>query len=152
MRRSNKDILLGLVGTLTDEQCKEVYYVITGIKDRLDLSFDLVKLSSKQYSKLVWMWGKDKTDKCISLLNDWLKAKGEKIAKPLSHYKQIISWVERKYYRLYPADDKSLRFDSKIDTEWKAKKYIQRIPKELRAYDSEVKFLVEKYGIDILLL
>ena len=124
MRRSNKDILLGLVGTLTDEQCKEVYYVITGIK----------------------------TDKCISLLNDWLKAKGEKIAKPLSHYKQIISWVERKYYRLYPADDKSLRFDSKIDTEWKAKKYIQRIPKELRAYDSEVKFLVEKYGIDILLL
>ena len=98
------------------------------------------------------MWGKDKTDKCIKLLDEWLQAKGEKITKTLSHYKQIISWVERKYYRLYPANDKSLRFDSKIDSAWKAKKYIQRIPKELRVYDSEVKFLVEKYGIDIILL
>ena len=39
---------------------------------------------------------------------------------------------------------------SKIDTAWKAKRYIQRIPKDLIAYDSEVKYLVNRYGKDIL--
>lgn len=150
MRRSNKDILIGLVGTLTDEECKEVYYIITGYKDRLDLTFDLVQLTKGQYNKLIWLWGKDKTDKCIKILNDWLKEKGDKITKKISHYRQIIGWVERKYYQLYPTNDKSLRFDSKIDALWKAKKYLERIPKELRAYDSEIKYLVERFGIDVL--
>ena len=150
MRRDNKDILLGLVGTLTDEECKEVYYLITSYKDKTDLVFDLVKLTDGQYNKLVWLWGKDKTDKCIEILNEWLEAKGDKITKKISHYRQLISWVENKYYQLYPASDKSIRFDSKIDTAWKAKRYVKRIPAELRAYDSEIKFLVEKYGTKIL--
>ena len=150
MRRDNKDILLGLVGTLTDEECKEVYYLITSYKDKTDLEFDLVRLTDGQYNKLVWLWGKDKTDKCIEMLNEWLKAKGDKITKKISHYKQLISWVESKYYQLYPASDKSIRFDSKIDTAWKARRYVKRIPTELRAYDSEIKFLVEKYGTKIL--
>lgn len=150
MRRSNKDILLGLVGTLSDEECAEVYYLITGLKDRYELQFNLVKLTEAQYNKLVWVWGKDKTDKCIKLLDEWLVKKGDKITKKISHYRQLIGWVERKYYMLYPADDKSLRFNSKIDTAWKAKRYIQRVPEELRAYDSEVKFLIEKYGTKIL--
>jgi hypothetical protein len=148
MRKDNKDILIGLVGTLTDQECKDIYYLITGYKDNLDIQFDLVKLSYGQYNKLVWLWGKDKTDKCIEILNDWLKKKD--ITNSISCYKQLITWVERKYYQLYPANDKSLRFDSKIDTAWKAKRYIQRIPSELRAYDSEVKFLVNKFGKDIL--
>ena len=148
MRRDNKDILIGLIGTLTDQECKDIYYLITGYKDNLDIQFDLVKLSYGQYNKLIWLWGKDKTDKCIEILNDWLKKKD--ITNNISCYKQLITWVERKYYQLYPANDKSLRFDSKIDTAWKAKRYIQRIPSELRAYDSEVKFLVNKFGKDIL--
>ena len=148
MRRSNKDILLGLVGTLTDKECKEIYYLITSHRDRTDLEFGLVKLTDGQYNKLVWLWGKDKTDKCIAILNEWLEKKN--ITRPISHYRQIIGWVESKYYQLYPANDKSLRFNSKIDTMWKAKKYVSKIPKELRAYDSEVKFLIEKYGVDIL--
>lgn len=150
MRKCNKDILIGLVGTLTDQECKDIYYLITGYKDQLDLEFELVKLTHGQYNKLVWLWGKDKTDKCIKLLNDWLKEKGDKITKSISHYRQLIGWVERKYYQLYPANDKSLRFNNEIDTAWKAKRYVQRIPKELRAYDSEVKFLVNRFGKDIL--
>ena len=148
MRTSNKDILLGLVGTLTDQECKDIYYLITGYKDKLNLTFDLVKLTDGQYNKLVWLWGKDKTDACIKILNDWLRDKG--ITKNISHYRQLIGWVERKYYQLYPANDKSLRFNSGIDTAWKARKYVRAIPKELRAYDSEVRFLVERYGKDIL--
>jgi hypothetical protein len=114
------------------------------------MEFDLVKLTNGQYNKLVWLWGEDKTIKCINLLNDWLKEKGDKISKHISHYKQLIGWIENKYYQVYPADDKTLRFDSKIDTAWKAKRYIQRIPKDLIAYDSEVKYLVNRYGKDIL--
>lgn len=148
MRRSNKDILLGLIGTLSDEECKNIYYLIVGSKDKYDLEFDKVKLTQGQYDKLIWMWGKEKTDKCIEILNSWLSKKD--ITKNISCYRQLIGWVENKYYQLFPANDKSLRFNSKIDTAWKAKRYIKRIPKELRAYDSEVKFLIERYGVDIL--
>lgn len=150
MRVSNKDILIGYIGTLSDKECKDIYYLITGYKDNLDLEFGNVKLTDGQYNKLVWLWGKDKTDACIQILNEWLLNKGEKITKKISHYRQLIGWVESKYYQTHPASDKSLRFNSKIDTAWKAKRYIQRIPPELRAYDSEVKFLVQRFGDKIL--
>lgn len=152
MRRTNKDILLGLVGTLTDEECKEIYYIITTVKDsdKKDVVRDLVKLTSEQYNKLVWLWGLDKTEKCISILNEWLKKKDKDITRKISHYKQLITWVETKYYRYNPANDKSIKYNSKIDTAWKARKYISRIPKELRAYDTEVKFLIERFGLEVL--
>lgn len=150
MRVDNKDILIGLIGTLSDKECKEIYYLITSIKDDFDITIGNVKLTEGQYNKLVWLWGKDKTDKCIQILDSWLERKGNSITKTMSCYKQLISWVEDKYYQLYPTSDKSLKFNSNIDTKWKAKRYIKRIPKELRAYDSEVKFLVNKFGIDIL--
>jgi hypothetical protein len=150
MRKDNKDILIGYIATLPDSKCKEIYYLLTGFRDKYDMEFDLVKLTNGQYNKLIWLWGEDKTLKCINLLNDWLKEKGDKITKNISHYKQLIGWIENKYYQLYPATDKTLRFDSKIDTAWKAKRYIQRIPKDLIAYDSEVKYLVNRYGKDIL--
>lgn len=150
MRKDNKEILIGLIGTLSDKECKEIYYLITSIKDEYDYTFNNVKLTEGQYNKLVWLWGKDKTDKCIQILDSWLESKGKNITKKISCYKQLISWVENKYYQLYPASDKSLKFNSEIDTMWKAKRYIKRIPKELRAYDSEVKFLVNKFGIDVL--
>jgi len=150
MRRSNKDILLGYIATLPDSECKEIYYLLQG-KDTPEYElviFDKVKLTQGQYSKLIWLWGKAKVDACIDILNEWIVKKN--IDKPISCYKNLIGWVENAYYRTHPADDKSLKFDSSIDTEWKAKRYIQRIPEELRAYDSEVKFLVEKYGIKII--
>jgi hypothetical protein len=152
MRISNKEMLQGLVQTLTDEECKEVYYLLTG-KDRINpqyIYFDRVKLTNGQYNKLVWAWGKEKTSECIKILNDWLIKKGDNVSPYMSHYKSIMGWVEYQYYRTHPANDKSLRFNSTIDTAWKAKKYIQRIPPELRAYDSEVKFLVDKFGTEIL--
>lgn len=150
MRKDNKEILIGLISTLSDKECKEIYYLITSIKDGYDYTFNNVKLTDGQYNKLVWLWGKDKTDKCIKILDEWLESKGDKITRKLSHYKQLISWVENKYYQLYPASDKSLKFNSEIDTMWKAKRYVKRIPKELRAYDSEVKFLVNRFGTDVL--
>jgi len=150
VRRSNKDILLGYIATLPDKDCKEIYYMIQNIKipEYEMVIFDKVKLSQGQYTKLIWLWGKDKTEACIKILNDWIIKKG--IDKPISCYKSLIGWVENAYYRTHPADDKSLKFDSKIDTEWKARQYVQRLTPELRAYDSEVKFLVEKFGTSIL--
>ena len=149
MRRSNKDILLGYIATLPDKDCKEIYYLLQGkdVPEYELVVFNNVKLTQGQYNKLVWMWGKDKTLACIDILNDWIKKKD--ITKPISYYKSLLGWVENAYYRTHPADDKSLKFDSTIDTEWKAKRYIDRIPKELRAYDSEVKYLVERFGTKI---
>ena len=151
MRRDNKDILIGYIGTLSDKDCKEIYYLLQDIKGKPKhevLEFDKVKLTQGQYSKLIWFWGKEKTDACIEILNEWLNRK--QIDKPISCYRNMMGWVENAYYRTHPPDDKSLKFDSKIDTAWKAKRYVQRLTPELRAYDSEVKFLVEKYGTKIL--
>lgn len=150
MRRSNKEILLGYIATLPDKDCKDIYYLLQG-KDTPEYElviFDKVKLTQGQYNKLIWLWGKDKVEVCIKILNDWIVKKN--INKPISCYKNLLGWVENAYYRTHPADDKSLKFNSNIDTEWKARKYVQRIPKELRAYDSEVKFLVERFGDKIL--
>lgn len=150
MRINNKDILIGYIGTLSDKECQELYYYVTGIKTKHNYKKGLVELTGGQYDKLIWLWGKDKTDKCIDMLDEWLKEKGDKINKRISHYRQLIGWVENKYYQLYPATDKSLRFNSDIDTAWKARNYVKRIPKELRAYDSEIKYLVNRYGTKIL--
>ena len=150
MRISNKDILIGYIGTLSDSECQELYYYLTGIKTKHNYKKGLVELTGGQYDKLIWLWGKDKTDKCIDMLDEWLKEKGDKINKRISHYRQLIGWIENKYYQLYPATDKSLRFNSDIDTAWKARNYVRRIPKELRAYDSEIKYLVNRYGTKIL--
>lgn len=151
MRRSNKDILIGLVQTLSDEDCKELYYYIVGKKDESGgtLSFNLVHLTQNQYNKLIWLWGKDKTTECIDILDKWLVKKGDKVKPYLSHYKSLLGWVEGVYYRSHPIE-KVEKFNSSIDTMWKAKRYIKSIPPELRANDSEVKFLVERFGQDIL--
>ena len=151
MRIDNKEILLGLVATLTDEECRELYYMIEGgVKDKYNIIKGKVQLTQGQYDKLVWLWGKKKTDKCIELLDEWLDEKGDKVSKKISHYRQLMGWVENKYYQLYPASDKSLKYDSKIDTLHKAQQYVKRIRPELRAYDSEVKYLLNKYGPKVL--
>lgn len=149
MKRTNKDILLGLVMSLSDSECKDVYYFIMDKEYKQDyIKFDNVMLTPHQYNKLVNLWGKEKTIKCIELLSEWLKEKG--ITKKISHYRQLVGWVERKYYQLYPADDKSIINCGSIDTKWKAIRYIKQIPKEQRAYDSDVIFLINKYGCGIL--
>lgn len=76
-KKTNKDILLDYVATLPDEKCREVYYLIQDLQEpSVDwVELDRVKLTRNQYTKLVWMWGEDKTKKCVEMLNDWLKEK-----------------------------------------------------------------------------
>lgn len=151
-RINNKDILIGYISTLTDRECKDIYYLVTGNKDKYTFSKGLVKLTDQQYNKLIWIWGKDKTDKCIDILDEWMQKKGDKLKPNLSCYSQLITWVDNAYYNLYPLDkkDKTIIHTNSIDTAWKARKYIRSVPAELRAYDSEVKYLVQRFGKDIL--
>ena len=151
MRVDNKEILIGYIATLSDKECKDIYYWLTDKKIPLHdfLEFNNVKITQGQYDKLIWMWGIDKTNECIKILDDWL-SKTELKNKYLSHYKQLIGWVENAYYNTHPANDKSIKYRMKIDTAWKAKKYIKNIPPELRAYDGDIKFLVERFGAKIL--
>jgi hypothetical protein len=150
MRRSNKDILIDYILTLSDKECRDAWFILQNktLPNEEKLEFDLVKLTQQEYDKLIWMWGKVKTDRCVGILNEWLKDKD--ISRPLHHFRQLTGWVETKYYRLYPMDDKGLKYNQDIDTMWKAKKYIKRIPKELWDYDREVRFYVEKFGKNVL--
>lgn len=146
---TNKDILIGLVGTLTDTECRDIIYFITDNEffGTNNIQFGLVHITKEQYSKLVWLWGVNKTQACIKILNEWLDKKN--ITKKISHYKQLVGWVERKYYQLNGVDDKSLCNYGSIDAKWKAIKYIKRIPPELRCWDSQVRFLIDKFNINI---
>ena len=72
MRRTNKDILLGYIATLPDRECKDIYYQLLG-RDTPEYElviFDKVKLTQGQYSKLIWLWGKEKIAACIQILNE----------------------------------------------------------------------------------
>ena len=146
---TNKDILLGLVGTLTDDECRDIIYFITDKEYDIGniIQFDLVHITKSQYNKLVWLWGKEKTLSCIEILNEWLSKKN--ITKKISHYRQIVGWVERKYYQLNGVGDKSIQNYGSINTKWKAIQYIKRIPKELRCWDSQIRFLVDKFNINL---
>jgi hypothetical protein len=150
VRVDNKEILIGYISTLSDKECRDIYYLLNELKTPKQewVEFDKVRITTEQFNKLIWLWGKDKTLVCIDILNKWLNKKN--ITKPISHYRQLIGWVENAYYTNHPANDKSIKYKMNIDTAWKAKKYIQNIPKELRAYDGDIKFLVEKFGTDIL--
>lgn len=149
-KKTNKDILLDYVATLPDEKCREVYYLIQDLQEpSVDwVELDRVKLTRNQYTKLAWMWGEDKTKKCVEILNDWLKEKN--ITKNISCYHNLLGWVEVKYNSLYHISDKDIRFDSEFKSIGRAREYIKHIPKELRAYDREVRFLVEKFGKGVL--
>lgn len=147
---TNKDILIGLVGSMTNDECRDVIYFITDKEYKEDniVEFNLVRLTKEQYNKLIWLWGEEKTSKCIEILNEWLSKKN--ITKKISHYRQLVGWVERKYYQENDVNDKSILNYGNIDSKWKAKKYILSIPKELRYLDSQVKYLINRYDINIM--
>ena len=89
MRRDNKEILIGYIGTLPDKDCKEIYYLLQG-RDTPEyemMIFDKVKLTQGQYTKLIWLWGKEKTDACIQILNDWIIKKN--VNHPVAYYKNL---------------------------------------------------------------
>lgn len=146
---TNKDILLGLVGSMTDNECRDVLYFITDREYEQSslIDFGLVHITKNQYNKLVWMWGVEKTKACIEILNKWLSAKN--ITKKISHYRQLVGWVERKYHQDYGVNEESLVNYGGIKYKWQAEKYIKGIPKELRMLDSQVKYLVNKFNVDI---
>ena len=154
MRKDYKDILIGYIQTLSDEDCHNLYFLLTttgtGYMDKRTWSSGYVKLTPDQYNKLVWMWGKDKTDKCVGILNKWLEKKEDWARNKISHYRLLTTWVEDAYYRKHGGADKSLRYSSEIDTAWKAKKYIEGLPPELRGYDTEARILVNRFGPKIL--
>lgn len=146
---TNKDILLGLIGSMSDNECRDVLYFITDREYEQSslVEFGLVHITKDQYNKLVWMWGEEKTKACIEILNKWLSTKN--ITKKISHYRQLVGWVERKYHQDYGVDMRSIVNYGDIKYKWQAKKYISGIPKELRMLDSQVKYLVNKFDINI---
>ena len=109
---NNKEILLSYINTLTDSECKSLYLYLKDINDNkkreyfyFDINGDrveengIVKLTPKQYYKLVYMWEKkEKVTKCISLLAKHLETKN--IVTKVSHYNMLIGWVERYYHKL----------------------------------------------------
>lgn len=151
MRKEYKDILIGYIATLTDRECQEIYYGLNekGFHKCDWVCFDKVRITRSQYSKLMYWWGEDKLKECIDILNEWL-SRTELKFKFASHYKMLLGWVDVEYRKTHKKD-RTLQFNStKIDTAWKARKYVRSVPEDLRAYDSEVRILVERFGSKIL--
>lgn len=149
--KTNKDILIDLIYTLSNDECRDIYNFIKW-EEYLDnnIHIDNVVLTKLQYNKLIYIWGKDKTLKCCKILSDWLASKGNKITHRISHYKQLVGWVERKYIQLFPLDKSYNKINyGSINTISKAIKYIKDLPKDIRLYDPDVRFLIEKYNIDL---
>lgn len=149
MRRSNKDILIGLIQTLNDKKCKDIYFAIQDMdKPPRDLKeFGKVRLTIEQYSRLLELWGEDKLNKCIEILDKWLNKITPR--KFISHFRMLIGWVDDEYRKQSGSKDNTMSFD-KIDTTWKARKYVRSIPQELIPYSADVKFLVDRFGTEIL--
>lgn len=145
-RKTNKEILLSYIATLPDERCREAYYILQDMEvpEVEWVELDRVRITRGQYTKLMWMWGEEKTKKCVEILNNWIKEKG--ITKNISCYHNLLTWVEVKYNQMNGLASKDIRFDSEFKGVKRAREYIRNIPKELRAYDREVRFLVEKFG------
>ena len=164
---NNKEILLSYINTLTDRECKSLYLYLKDINDNkkreyfyFDINGDrveengIVKLTPKQYYKLVYMWEKkEKVTKCISLLAKHLETKN--IVTKVSHYNMLIGWVERYYHKLLRYGDiqgegeQRLQFcDIKNPTQ--AREYIEKVPESIRQEDSYCLYLVNKFGQEIL--
>lgn len=148
MRRNNKDILIGLIQTLDDKKCKDLFYDIleTNMPKKEFKSYGNVRLTDEQYTKLLELWGEDKLNSCIDILSKYKEGREE--PRHVSDYRRLTTWVEDRYNE--NAKPKHCTGIDLIDTAEKARKYIRRIPKELYPYDIDVRFLVERYGTDIL--
>lgn len=149
--KSNKEILIEYVATLSDEQARKAWYILQDLEVPMCewYEWDKVRLSTVQYNKLVAMWGEEKTKSCIDILNDWIIKKN--ITRKISCYENIITWVETEYIKRNKLRKPNRRVTTTdVDTITKAKLYIKSIPEELRAWDAEVRYLIERYGSKIL--
>lgn len=152
MRKSNKEILMEYVATLSDEQSRKAWYILQDLEVPMCEWYvnDKVRLSTVQYNKLISMWGEEKTKSCIDILNEWIIKKN--ITKNISCYENIIGWVETEYIKRNKLKKPKKKISTtEVDTLHKAQLYIKSIPEELRAWDTEVRFLVQKYGSKVLL-
>lgn len=151
MRKSNKEILLEYVATLSDEQARKAWYILQDLEVPMCewYEWDKVRLSTVQYNKLINMWGEEKTKACIDILNEWIKKKN--ITRMISCYENIIGWVENEYLKSNKLKKSKRRVTTtNVDTLHRAKLYVKSIPEELRAWDTEVRYLLEKYGSKVL--
>ena len=158
MSLTNKEMLLALVNNMNERDCKKVYLAWSDIqstttRDYLYFDIDgnkiiggtsgLVKLTTKQYYKLIYSWGQDKTKACISLLAKRLDSND--YASKASHYNMLNGWVEKYYYKLKRYGDivnedtseEDVPF-SEINSKEQASKFVSKIPEFLRATDTYV--------------
>ena len=161
MTTTYKEMLMCLVNTLTEKTAKQYYLMIKELDEDKGKwwMFDVhgvhneaegnVKLTPKQFNKLVFMWGEDKARKCISILSKYLSDKQPKCTS--SHYTMLNGWVEQLYHKqqLQKKQQTTIPFNE-IRTIGQAKFYVSKIPLNLRYSDTYVEFLVNKFGKEIL--
>lgn len=170
LRMTSKEILLGYINTLSDQQCAEIYFVCKDViehpnymyfdKDGNIISFleaqeqFHIKLTRNQYSELIAKWGEKKVKECIQILAVHNVQKGR--LYELSSYRMINGWVEREWKRLNGRrrytrkDDGSIDFlppFTEIDTKADAEKWIALTPPDYRNRSPYVFYLRNKFNI-----
>lgn len=160
---NSKEVLLAYINTLSDRECKKIYLMLKDTdkmsKARYEYYNDkaepmeggLIKLTPVQFHALVNSWGMDKVKGCFKILYNYLKEE-KKVLTP--HYRLLRGWVETHYLKKLnqhnrPPVHLAIRFDE-IKTKAQARIYVAQVPPELRGYDVNVEYLVNRYGEEIL--
>lgn len=143
---SDKDMLLGYIGTLPEYKCKDIYLKLISKDDRYIRHYGLVQLTTSQYNRLLFRYGYEKLMWCIEFLNNWFKNKED--GNYLMSYSCLNGWVGDRYDSTYPdKQHETTRYKSEFQ---KARAYVSSIPVELRVYDRDVRYYINKYGIRLM--
>lgn len=170
LRMTSKEMLLGYINTLSEQDCANIYFVCKDIVEQPNyLYFDKdaniitfaeaqevfhIKLTRNQYSELVAKWGEKKTKECIQILAIHNTQKNR--LYEFSSYRMINGWVEREWRRLNgkrrfikkgDKEEELLPPFTEIDTKTDAEKWIALTPPDYRNRSPYVFYLRNKFNI-----
>lgn len=143
---SNKDILVGYIYTLSEDKCKEIYDELIINDDNYTMVFNNVMLTNSQYNRLKFKYGEEKLKWCIYYLNDWFIKKN--VSNHLISYSCLDGWVGSVYDKTYP--DKQHITEEYLSEFDRARAYIKSVRPEIRVYDSDVRYYVQRFGIRVM--
>lgn len=171
---SARETLIGLCSTLTEEQAKQAFILISEhfkVKKRKILKFNgngvenptgLVRLTPEERDRLLLEFGEFGFHNLIQILDDYLQyleankddprlRRNLNRYKTTTHYRAIKKWVVDKMIQLNP----NFQVDSEpiegvidffsIETLKQAREYINSIPSDLRFNNPEIDYLVTQY-------
>ena len=169
-KMSSKEMLLGYINTLSEQDCANLYFILHGVmKDARYVYFNsqgeeievdettadmgsFIKLTRNQYGTLMYKYGKEKLVECIKIL--FIASKDKSRLGEYNRFRHLTGWVEAEYNRLHRYSelhdsgyDESIPPFTQIETKEQAIKWINSLPKANQYDDAYVIYLKNKFNI-----